>query len=90
MVPRPGVLRTSMVPPMDWTMEWQMASPSPVPTPTGLVVKKGSKMRCITSGLMPAPLSSTSTTTRRALLSLQVAMRRRLFVSPLGGRPGSR
>ncbi len=49
-------------------MEWQMDRPRPVPTPAGLVVKKGLKMRWRTSGLMPGPLSSTSITTwpRRA------------------------
>ena len=35
----------------------------PVPTPCGLVVKNGSKARFLTSGGMPGPLSSTSTTT---------------------------
>ena len=39
------------------TMPWQMASPSPVPMPTGFVVKNGSKMRPRTCGGMPTPLS---------------------------------
>ncbi len=44
----------------------EMESPSPVPTPTGLVVKNGLKMRpCSTSG-MPQPVSDTSTATRSA------------------------
>ncbi len=34
--------------------------PRPVPLPTGLVVKKGSKARSITSGVMPQPVSVTS------------------------------
>jgi hypothetical protein len=42
----------------------QMGSPSPVPTPIGLVVKKGSKIRSITSGAIPLPVSLTSTRTR--------------------------
>ena len=32
------------------TMPWLIARPSPVPCPTSLVVKNGSKMRCRTSG----------------------------------------
>ena len=44
-------------------MPWQMDSPSPVPSPTGLVVKNGSKTRESTSGAMPMPVSVTSTTT---------------------------
>ena len=42
-------------PPISVTMRWQMDSPRPVPTPTGLVVKKGSKMRSCSSGGMPRP-----------------------------------
>jgi hypothetical protein len=33
--------------------------PRPVPLPTGLVVKKGSNTRSITSGGMPEPVSET-------------------------------
>ena len=36
-----------------------MDRPSPVPCPSGLVVKKGSKARAITSSLMPVPVSVT-------------------------------
>ncbi len=39
-----------------------MARPRPVPLPTSLVVKNGSKMRCSDSLGMPTPLSSTSST----------------------------
>jgi hypothetical protein len=39
-----------------------MSSPRPVPSPTGLVVKNGSKMRGRISGAMPVPLSPISTT----------------------------
>jgi signal transduction histidine kinase len=37
-----------------------MASPRPVPTPTGLVEKNGSKMRSRFSGGMPTPVSRIS------------------------------
>ena len=40
-----------------------MSSPRPVPRPTSLVVKNGSKARARTSAGMPGPLSATSTTT---------------------------
>ena len=43
---------------------WQMERPSPVPTPTGFVVKKGSKMRLIRLAGIPAPVSRTSRTAR--------------------------
>ena len=35
----------------------------PRPRPVGLVVKKGSKIRAMTSGLMPRPVSLTSRVT---------------------------
>ena len=37
-----------------------MASPRPVPLPSGLVVKNGSNTRAATSGLMPWPVSDTA------------------------------
>ena len=40
-----------------------MLSPRPVPLPSGLVVKKGSKARSITSGDMPLPVSETARST---------------------------
>ena len=46
-VPAPGALTTLIVPPCLSTMTlWAMARPWPVPLPTSLVVKNGSKMRC--------------------------------------------
>ena len=45
-------------------MPRQMESPSPVPTPWGLVVKNGSKIRSAISGGIPLPVSRTSTTAR--------------------------
>ena len=63
-VPLPGcALHGDARRPAPVMMPWQMDSPSPVPTPTGLVVKKGSKMRPSISGGMPQPVSRTSTTT---------------------------
>ncbi len=55
MDPLPGAESTWISPPRPLTMPWQIESPSPVPTPTGFVVKKGSKMRGSTSGAMPLP-----------------------------------
>jgi hypothetical protein len=40
-----------------------MESPSPVPCPMGLVVKKGSKTREMSSEDMPTPVSVTHTAT---------------------------
>ena len=39
------------------TMRQEMSSPSPVPSPTGLVVKNGSKMRARMSSGTPGPVS---------------------------------
>ena len=44
-------------------MRQLMLSPSPVPWPTGLVVKNGSKIRSRISGGTPGPVSQMSTTT---------------------------
>ena len=38
-------------------------NPSPVPMPTALVVKNGSKMRSSTCGAMPVPVSRTASAT---------------------------
>jgi hypothetical protein len=62
-VPRPTSLATVIVPPKPVTMRWQIDSPRPVPTPTGLVVKNGVNSRARTSGGMPVPVSAISTTT---------------------------
>ena len=45
------------------TMRQDMSSPSPVPSPTGLVVKNGSKIRSRISGGTPDPVSANSTNT---------------------------
>ena len=59
---------------MPVTMLWQIESPRPVPTPTALVVKKGSKMRATTLAGIPAPVSRT-VTTAQPRSSVEVAMR---------------
>src|SRR5712691_2540739 len=45
------------------TMRHEISSPSPVPWPTGLVVKNGSKIRSWISAGIPGPVSANSTTT---------------------------
>src|SRR2546430_9033485 len=44
-VPLPGSLSTSTEPPCCCTSPYTVARPSPVPLPSGFVVKNGSKMR---------------------------------------------
>ena len=58
-VPSPRADCTSTVPPARRTTSATVARPSPVPRPTPLVVKNGSKMRCRTSSGMPGPVSRT-------------------------------
>src|SRR5262249_46766827 len=60
-VPLPGALDTSIAPPCASTIRRARGRPRPVPWPTGLVVKKGSKMRGMTSSGMPLPPSRTAT-----------------------------
>src|SRR5436309_201101 len=57
-VPLPGSLATSIDPPWLVTMPWTTESPSPVPSPTAFVVKKGSKIRFFVSASMPQPVST--------------------------------
>ena len=60
---RPGSDSTRRSPWWRLTTTRKLTSrPSPVPCPTGLVVKNGSKIRLRTSGAMPGPVSSISTT----------------------------
>ncbi|VUD74664.1 hypothetical protein MET9862_05297 [Methylobacterium symbioticum] len=61
MVPWPTVLATSTSPPDCLAKPKTWDRPSPVPLPTSLVVKKGSKMRGSTSGGMPEPVSVSET-----------------------------
>ena len=58
--PLPRVLSTQVRPPMSSHSRREMASPSPVPCPTSLVVKKGSKILARVSRVMPQPLSATT------------------------------
>ena len=48
-----------MVPRKDCTVPETIARPMPVPLPTGLVVKNGSKTRAAKAGGMPTPSSLT-------------------------------
>ena len=52
-----------MKPPVCFTIPYTVESPSPVPLPTSLVVKNGSKILSMMSEGMPVPLSLTSTST---------------------------
>src|SRR5262249_34738985 len=57
-VKTPGSVSTSILPPCCFTtMSWLIDSPSPVPSPAGLVVKKGLNIFSFTSLGMPVPLS---------------------------------
>ncbi len=47
-------------------MSATIANPSPVPSPCGFVVKKGSMARRLTTSDMPGPVSSTQSTTVRS------------------------
>ena len=64
-VPGRARVSTSIRPPCAATMPWQTDSPTPVPTPCGLVVKNGSKTRFAHLASMPGPLSATSIRRRR-------------------------
>jgi hypothetical protein len=44
-------------------MPYTVDRPRPVPLPTSLVEKNGSKILACTSGVMPVPVSSTSIST---------------------------
>ena len=61
---RPGAVSTSISASLWMTRRRTMSRPRPVPFPTGLVVKNGSKRRSRISAGMPGPLSMTRTTTR--------------------------
>jgi hypothetical protein len=63
-VPVPGAL-SSAIAPLDWRAKpYTVLRPSPVPRPASLVVKKGSKARCLTASLMPLPVSATAMATK--------------------------
>src|SRR5262249_61758544 len=57
-VKTPRSVSTSIVPACCLTtMSWLSERPSPVPSPAGLVVKNGLKIRSLISGGIPVPLS---------------------------------
>jgi len=58
-VPAPGTLSILAVPPLWVAKPYTWLRPSPVPSPTGLVVKKGSNALRATSGSIPDPVSAT-------------------------------
>ena len=66
--PLPGVLSTSMLPPMSSTMFLAMAMPRPVPwtlfVPEDSARENGSKMYLRNSSSMPMPVSVTSKSKR--------------------------
>jgi hypothetical protein len=76
--PCPTSLSTVMVPPCSSSVRRQSDRPSPVPSPGGLVVKKGSKIRACTAAGIPGPLSFTSMRTRAgsAVIPVLIASRR--------------
>src|SRR6266545_475198 len=59
-VPAPGALSICTNPPCCFTRPYTVARPSPVPFPTGFVVKNGSKARCRVASSIPSPVSSTA------------------------------
>src|SRR5664279_6436449 len=61
--PAGGALLIWMTPPWRSMIRLAIESPRPVPTPTGLVVKKGSKTLGRSVSLTPVPVSRTSATT---------------------------
>src|SRR5579884_125193 len=63
LVPTPGLLSQLISPPCSLMMLRHTERPSPVPSPTGFVVKNGSKIFSIFSGEIPQPVSATVTWT---------------------------
>ena len=58
-VPRPSALSTRIAPSFWRTMPNTVESPRPVPLPSGLVVKNGSKICACVSASIPDPVSET-------------------------------
>ena len=56
-LPMPSLLTTDMLPPHSSSVVRAKCSPSPVPSPGGLVVKNGSKIWSKFSSDMPLPVS---------------------------------
>src|SRR2546426_249731 len=61
--PSPGVLATEIVPPCSLTIPYAMDKPRPVPFPTSLVVKNGSKIRRSSPDGIPCPVSTNAIST---------------------------
>src|SRR5207249_1161837 len=61
--PSPGGLTTEIVPPCSCMIPYVMDRPRPVPLPTSLVVKNGSKIRRPSPGGIPFPVSAKATST---------------------------
>ena len=66
-VPCPGVDAIDTRPPALITMPYTVDSPSPVPRPRGLVVKKGSNARDRVASSIPIPVSATSSAAQRVM-----------------------
>ena len=62
-MPSPTSLSTRISPAIEVTMSREIASPMPVPSPAGLVVKKGSKILAWVAASMPRPVSLNSIST---------------------------
>ena len=63
-VPASGALSSHNAP-LDWrTKPYTVLRPRPVPRPASLVVKKGSKARCLTASVMPLPVSEMAMATK--------------------------
>ncbi len=88
-VPRPGSLVTATSPPDCLANPNTWDRPRPVPLPTSLVVKNGSKMRATTSAGMPAPMSESETAAKGpgALAWPRMDGKRDAAVQPQGQRP---
>src|SRR5436190_5799763 len=61
--PSPGVLATEIVPPCSLTIPYVLDKPRPVPFPTSLVVKNGSKIRRSSPDGIPCPVSTNAIST---------------------------
>src|SRR5207245_10867780 len=61
--PSPGALTTEIVPPCSLTIPYVMDKPRPVPFPTSLVVKNGSKIRRSSPDGIPCPVSTNAIST---------------------------
>ena len=84
--PWPGWLSTAIWPPASRTISQTVASPIPVPFPTGLVVKNGSNMRRRVASSIPQPVSLTASRayrpgTAEGKVFNQSASRSMVFVS---------